>query len=451
MCGQAARERQLCSQRKTTGHATRTNRPFRSGCAWMLVLLLGTIIGCGGNTANKTVSTSPVKEISVPEEVSALFERGELAHAVETLTLLIKQSPNDENLLAVRATAHHRLGHFQEAIADLDRAIAIKGDDAKLYNNRGFIRLGMGDHDPALADFDKAAELSPDYVNVYNNRGLLLISQQRYAAAITQFNRAIQIDNRYVDAYNNRGFAEFEAGHIEEALDDFNLALQLNPDYVNAYNNRGLLRARVGDNKNAIVDFTRAMMLDPLNPKYYEHRCEVYQAQGIFDAATEDDNKVERLIEYQALTAKVARAVNPVEALVERGKFFLANGDFDKAFADLDRALAMNPRSAAALAARSAVHWQQQSILDAKTDAEASLSVQPTQEAYSVLGEIYLNQKDYDRAIENFANARRVDPKVAEAYYGRAQLLARQGRDELAKDNLERALALDPDIEDRLR
>jgi tetratricopeptide (TPR) repeat protein len=418
----------------------------------MLVLLMGTAVGCGGNSANQTTVSSPtVKEVVVPDEVTALFERNELAQAIETVSLLIKQSPNDENLLAVRATAHHRLRRHQDAISDLDQAIAINGLDAKLYNNRGFIRLDMAQYDIAQADFDKAIAISPTYKNAYNNLGLLFIAQQRYSDAIGQFNQAIRIDNRYVDAYNNRGYAEFEAGQIEQALDDFNLALQLNPDYVNAYNNRGLLRARVGDYKNAAIDFTRAMMLDPLNPKYYEHRCDVYQAQGLIDAAVADDNKIGWLVEYHALSARVASDTRPVDALTMRAKHFLANGDLDQALADLDRALKLDPRSAPALVARAGIHLQQQSISYARADAEASLSVEPSQEAYSILGEIYLLQKDYDRAIENFAKARRVDPKVAEAYYARSKVLSRLGRNDLAQDNLDQALALDPDVEERLR
>lgn len=420
--------------------------------AWMLVLLTGAFMGCGSNSANnRIVSSSTLKEAPVPEEVSRLFEQGELAQAIETLTTLMKKAPKDENLLALRATAHQRLGRGDEAIADLDRAIAINDRDPKLYNNRGFVRLGLEQYDLAVADFDKAGELAPNYMNVFNNRGLLFLAQKRHSDAIAQFNRAIQIDNRYVDAYNNRGFAEFEAGKVEEALDDFNLAIQINPNYVNAYNNRGLLRANVGDFENAVIDFTRAMMLEPLNPRYYEHRCEVYQRQGFIDKAIADDKRIRWLQEYHRLTAKVARTERPVAELTERAKHHLQDGDIDSALIDLERVLSLAPRSAEALVVRAGIRWQQNLVDEAKQDAEVSLAVKPTQEAYSILGDVYLKLKDYDRAIENFANARRVDPNVAEAYYARSKALARQGRTDLANDNLAQALALDPEVENRLR
>lgn len=420
--------------------------------AWMLVLLTGAFIGCGGNPSNKgTVSTSAAKEAAVPPEVAGLFERGELSQAVDALSTLISQAPRDENLLALRATAYHRLRRNDEALADLEKAISMNDRDARLYNNRGFIYLGMEQFELALQDFDKATGIAPDYVNVFNNRGLLYIAQKKYADAIAQFNRALQIDNRYVDAYNNRGFAECEAGQIEEALDDFNLAIQLNPDYINAYNNRGLLRARAGDFENAVIDFTRAMMLDPLNPKYYEHRCEIYERQGFVDKAIDDDKKITWLIEYHRLTAKIASAKSPVDELTKRASHYLQRGDTEKALVDLDRALTLDGRSATALVIRAGIRLQQKEFDEAKSDAQASLAIESSQEAYSVLGDVYLNHNDYDRAIENYAHARRVDANVAEAYYAKSKALEKQGLNDLAKDNLAQALVLDPNVENRLR
>ena len=419
---------------------------------WMLMLLAGCLIGCGGSSLPKTtVDASTAKEPDIPVEVVSLFEQGELARAIDVLSTLIEKTPRDTGLFALRATAQHRLGHHAEALTDLDRAIGLSDRDAKLYNNRGYIRMGLEQFDPALQDFDKATELAPKYKNAFNNRGLLRIAQKRYSDALTEFNRAIEIDNNYVDAYNNRGFAEFESGQIERALADFNQVIRLNPEYVNAFNNRGLLRARVGDFENAAIDFTNAMMLEPLNPKYYEHRREVYLKQGAVDKAIADEKKIAWLIEYHRLTAAVAATADPVDELTDRAKHWVQINNLERAMMDLDRALSIAPRSAESLVVRASLHLRQKAISNARSDAEAALAIESNQEAYSILGDAFLSQGDFDRAIENFARTRRVDPNVAAAYYGKAKVLTKQGQSEEAKDSLERALALDPDIESRLR
>ena len=416
------------------------------------VTILGLIIGCSGvKTAPSIVKDAPVQEIAVPAEVAPFFERGELAKAVEALTAMIRRQPQDVTLYSLRATANHRMGNSDQALADLDQAIKLDSQDARLFNNRGFVRLGMEQFQAAIADFNKATELSPKFTNVYNNRGLLYIAQQHYNDAIVEFNHAIEFDPQYVDAYNNRGFAELEAGQIERALDDFNVAIQLNPKYVNAFNNRGLLRAQAGDFENAVIDFTHAMMLDPLNPKYYEHRAEVYLRQGAADKAVADEKKIAWLLQLHDFGARLATSTRPARELTQRARHYLDVNDFESAMKDLNRAVSLDPSSAEALSARSNLHLRKKSTQNAKADAEASLAIEPNQEAFSVLGDVFLSLGDYDKAIENFANARRVDPSVAEAYYAKSKVLAAQGQVEKANDTLQQALVLDPDVESRLR
>jgi tetratricopeptide (TPR) repeat protein len=340
---------------------------------------------------------------------------------------------------------------MERALSDIDRAIELNPNDAKHFNNRGFMRMGMEQFQAALVDFDKAIELAPRYKNAFNNRGLLFIAQKRFEDAIVQFNRAIEIDDQYLDAYNNRGFAETESGQAAKALDDFNVVIELNPKYVNAYNNRGLLLAQAGDYENALLDFTRAMMLDPMNPKYYEHRQEVYRKQGEYRKAMDDEKKYDWLVEYHLLTAEIAAATNPVDELIQRAEHFLEINDLDKAVDDLNRALSLDAKSSQALVIRAGIFLKQKSPATAQADAEAALAIAPSEQAYSILGDVFLGRGDYDRAIEYFARAHRIDESVADAYYGKSKLLESQGQSEQAKTNLEQALALDPDVERRLR
>jgi tetratricopeptide (TPR) repeat protein len=423
--------------------------------AWML--LLGFVVGCGTSTSPDVANVmgsrgeGAVKEAAIPREVAPLLEKGAFAQAVEALTAMIEKSPRDDALFSLRASANHRLGQNGLAIADMDQAILLNPRDARLYNNRGFMRLALEQYQPAQADFDKAIELAPAYKNALNNRGLLQVAQSRFDEAILEFNRALEIDDRYLDAYNNRGFAELQLGQIAKALTDFNVVIDLDPNYVNGYTNRGLLRAEAGDYENAAIDFTQAMMLDPLNPKYYVHRRDIYRKQGEYRKAIEDEKKILWLEEYHLLTAEIAASRRPVEELIERAEHFFRVQNYEKALEDLNRALEFDGQSARALVVRAGVHLKRKALRDAQTDAEAALAVLPTDEAHSILGEILLELGDYDRAIENFVRARRTDETVAEAHYGKAKKLEAEGQLDKAKSSLDQALALDPDIEARLR
>ncbi len=417
---------------------------------WLVLGVL--VVGCQGQSASGPVAGKGGSENEgVPAEVARLIEQGESEQALLKLGALIGQKPREATLYSVRASLQHRLGRNDEAIADLNRAIELNDKDARFHNNRGFVLLGMQQFPEALTDFNRATELDPDYANAFNNRGLLYIAQGRYSEAIEQLDQALKFDPNYVDAYNNRGFASLQAGHLGAALADFNTAMKINPKYVNAYNNRGLLRARAGDLENAVVDFTEAMMLDPLNPKYYQHRHEVYVRLRAFDKAGADEQKFVWLEELGRLNALAIRKPSDGEVLVQRARHHLKVNDDEKALRDLDRAIAINARLAPALTLRAGLRAQWKDFAQSLSDAEAALAIEPSQEAFSARGDACLGLKDYDRAIESFAQARRFDPAVAEAYYRKSQILQTSGEAEQAAESLQRALALDPDIQDRLR
>lgn len=88
--------------------------------AWMLMLVF--FVGCGTATNSTAVIEKliPADEV-IPAEVASLFDRGDHAQAVETLSTLIEKSPGEANLYSLRSTAYHQIGRFAEAIADLDR------------------------------------------------------------------------------------------------------------------------------------------------------------------------------------------------------------------------------------------------------------------------------------------------------------------------------------------
>ncbi len=418
--------------------------------AWLFLCALA--FGCQSQSVSHPEGNNFVlADDHVPVEVSLLLEQHELEKAVEKLGELISQNPSDAALHSVRATVQHRLGLNQQAITDLNRAIELNPKEARFFNNRGFIFLGLQRFEEAEHDLDRAKELAPGYPNGFNNRGLLHLSQGRYVDAISEFDRALRIDPQYVDAYNNRGFAEMQLQHVESALADFNTTLAMSPRYVNAFNNRGLLRARVGDLENAVIDFTEAMMLDPLNPKYYQLRREVYLRQQAYDKAEEDQNKYVWLEQLNTWNVHVANNPDDSVGLIRRARHHLQARDDVSAALDVERALKINARSADALILRAEIEVGKKEFQRALADAETALSIDPTREAFSVLGDACLGLDNYDRAISSFNEAHRIDSAVAEAYFRKSQILQISGNTAEATSTLQQAVFLDQEIEARLR
>jgi tetratricopeptide (TPR) repeat protein len=83
--------------------------------------------------------------------------------------------------------------------------------------------------------------------------------------------------------------------------------------------------------------------------------------------------------------------------------------------------------------------------------AQEILEIAPSKEAYSLCGDACLGLKNYDKAIECYAKARRIDAAVAEAYFRKSQLLNAAGQRDQAAEILKHAVSLDPDVVNRLR
>jgi tetratricopeptide (TPR) repeat protein len=132
-----------------------------------------------------------------------------------------------------------------------------------------------------------------------------------------------------------------DAAPIERALTLFSEAIAENPTERN-YKLRGGLRSTVGQFDGAIADFTEAIRINPDSFHAYGERAIARAGQRDLDGAIDDCNIVIRLT-----------ADNPW--LVELGYFarseiWAAAAKYDRAIADCEKMISLNPRQAGAYA-----------------------------------------------------------------------------------------------------
>ncbi len=411
--------------------------------------LLAFVVGCG-TAATPVADTAPTADPPVIAEALALANKGEDDAGLKLLDAAIAQQA-DARLFGARATLHHRAGRTPQALEDLNAALAKSPDDPQLLNNRGFILLSVQNYDGAVADLNRALELKPDMVSGLNNRGLVSLALGKPQDAVVWFTKALKTNPEYVDAWNNRGFAWMQQERLEEAYADLNHALRLSPDYVNALHNRGLLRVKAGELQDAVLDFTDAMLLDPENPRYYQQRAATYQFLGKTAEGREDQLKADWLVKLQACHQAVKSQPRNAMNWIARANHYWNHGDEIRAAADLKRALELEPQSTAATVLQAKLAYGDQKYEEVVQLTTSLLETDEAVAAASVRGDALLVLGRYDEALDCFAVARRFDRSVAEAYFRKSQELSAAGETETAKERLEQALELDPQIERRLR
>lgn len=230
---------------------------------------------------------------------------GRLDDAVDDYTDAINRDPHYAPYYFDRAGVLHRLGRDQEAIADYDTAIRMSPPIAEAYYNRGDVRAGLGDDEGALADFSYALELSPGFVDAYLYQASLL----------------------------------FELGRVDEAQRAVDGGLALEPDNASLLAISGQLAAAAGESDAALQTFDRVLSLDPTSEAAWAGRATIAFERGDLTGAIAD------LGEALAQADSAPLRYNRAAALI-------ADGRWDEALADLNRAIELDPTDPEAISER---------------------------------------------------------------------------------------------------
>lgn len=177
------------------------------------------------------------------------------------------------------------------ALLDCSYLIKSAPTNPQGYACRGFVHSYLGNDPEALQDFNRAIALAPKDESFYFDRAELYDRRRVFALAIQDLSRAIDLNPNFVEAYRLRG-------QVYEALKDF---------------------------KSAIADYSQAMKLDPNADKYYQLRGEARY----------------NFADYHGAVADFSRLSPP--PFESRGKAYVALGNYEKAIADLNQAVANSP------------------------------------------------------------------------------------------------------------
>ena len=165
----------------------------------------------------------------------------------------------------------------------------------------------------------------------------------------------------------------------------------------------------------------------------YNDRGFHYASKGDYDRAIADYNKAIRLDPKFVLTYN------------NRGNAYREKGDNDRGIADYNQAMRLDPKDVLAYYNRGNAYYDSGADDRAIADFTEAIQIDPKYEfAYVNLGDAYRAKGDYDSAIANYAEAVRLDPKDVLAYYNRGLANLYAGAVPKALADLEQASILDP-------
>lgn len=370
----------------------------------------------------------------------------QLDAALDYNSKVIERKPNDTSLLEERVRIYCTMGKLDLALQDCDEIIRLEPENPWSYCVRAQTHK-FRDLQAALVDSGIAIQFGPDYVPAYLLRASIYREQKNYEACIEDASKAIVLDPKDPEGYLLRGTAYANRKQNDLALLDLSDCLRLDPRRAEARFARGSIWYIEGDFDRAIDDLSQALKFQPNDLDGFMMRALAYTHKELHSNAIHDFDKV------------LKAGPNNLECLVRRGIAHGCVGNLDHSIQDLRRAIELDPKnvrahrsSALAFATKgdyaSAIrHW---------TLALEHIETDPTFKSKTDLllierGISYMEQKDDERAIQDFTKAIEAGSSRAGAWGCRAAIYVGRRKYDLAIADLSKAIERDPINADWIR
>lgn len=130
-------------------------------------------------------------------------ESGNAKAAVETLTALLREAPQDVEVRTNLAVAVISSGKPQEALKTLAVDVEPGPSTAALFAVRGGVKLRLGEYADAIGDLRKAVRLKPEWVHARNILGIAELKAGHQRAAEKHFREASRVGPMYAEGSLN--------------------------------------------------------------------------------------------------------------------------------------------------------------------------------------------------------------------------------------------------------
>ena len=263
---------------------------------------------------NKKIQNKFLKAIN-------LHQNNQLNQAEAIYCEILKNDPENADILHHLGILYGQMGHFEAAIDSIQKAISINPNSAVFYFNLGLTFRNSGNQEKAIQSFmlaheldsmnydvcfniglefqimgrfdlaafyyERAINVKPDSYEALSNLGAVFQHLGENEKAVETYKKAVLIKPDQAELYNNLAVALQNSKKFDEALDFYRMAIKLQPDFVNSYINMGSLLHEKNDINGAIENYQKAISLDPEYSESYYNLANVLQKQLKLDQAIE--------------------------------------------------------------------------------------------------------------------------------------------------------------------
>jgi tetratricopeptide (TPR) repeat protein len=380
--------------------------------------------------------------------------------ALITLNAVADKATRTGGFYAERAADYIDLKNFDAARKDCETAIKLDPKLSDAFDRRAYCHAVANEIDLAIADYTTAIKLNPKSAMPYHNRAIAYRSIGKLTEAKADMQKylslkPIRAEQKEHESLVQRSEQMEQTGTPQQAMAYLQDQIKFSPS-ASLYLHLGALQAKTGKRDEAIKSFTSAIELGkkesgpPAGRLARLSRATIYAEQKHYDQAIADATAViSQSNSKETVGAFKAEAkTEHCRALLLRGACYNSLKQFDKALADLQKALAMAPDATAAIKLRADIYNSSgKNLQKAIQDYSSVLKKNPSEEAPKRgRAECYMQLKQYKLAIKDYSEIIDRSPQAAkEAYLGRSWAYKALNDQAKAQSDLEHANQTQPE------
>jgi len=364
-----------------------------------------------------------------PEAVAALlhsYYETKLADAHDLEDRLLKD-PTQTQALFMGASVANQAGDYSSAERMLMAVHDSYPSTGEVDYQLALLRYRSGHYSEAEEILTRLANQSGETSKCFNLLGWCLAKQGKIQEAVKAFDRAIGLDPTNDSNYVDLATVLLDAGLLAPSLEAANKAVEIDPHALAAYRIRGQIQMRQHDYTAAVRSYTRAV--------------EAMPNRGV---APEIDTPVQR-----------ARNEAIPETLLDLAEAEGAAGQYGNASATLEAAIKKYPQQAKFYYQYALVVLHHGDSNEATNHTKAAVLFQKALTlddsvagAHYELGNIWLEQDQFAKALAELQRAAKLDPSRADTHYALWLVLRKLGRTQDAADELQVFRKLKPQNSD---
>ncbi len=218
------------------------------------------------------------------------MKTGREIDAIELAGKAKTKAPNDYTFDYLIGTACVALKRYNDGIEHLEAALALNPSHFQIYNNLGTAYLLIGKRQKAIDAYKKAIKIKPDDSVSYYNIGSIYQIQNKHAQASDYFKKAYELENKE-NYLVSLALSELKAGHTENAAKHYKALALLHPEKDSFQYNLASCYELLKNYEQAIIIMKRLLSRNPKSITMAQKLANLYieirqfrQAKELYDS-----------------------------------------------------------------------------------------------------------------------------------------------------------------------